>query len=144
MAWGALNPKAAERRKASDLLQARAAWVFAADLASAAFGADVRVVMQTRGTVGRGSHDEATTTARKVACYLALVVANATGARLAEAAKMDRATIHVHAAWVEDRRDDPEFDAKVAGLEAALFGMAARIVLAQLGQGLPEAQADAA
>lgn len=141
---GGLNPKPAERRKAQELTQARAAWLFAADLAADAFGADVRVVMQTRGVVGRGSWDEATTTARKVACYLALVVANASGARLAEAAKMDRATIHVHAASVEDRRDDPEFDRIVAGLEEALIGMAARIVMAKLGLGAPPAETVAA
>lgn len=143
MAGEPINPKAAARRKAEDEMQARAAWLFASDLAAAAFGADVREVMQTRGTVGRGG-DEKTSRARKVACYLALVVANATGARLAAAAKMDRATIHVHAGWVEDQRDDPVFDATVARLEDALFGMAARIVMTKLGQGLPPPEPEAA
>lgn len=135
---GALNPKASARRRENDLDQARAAWVFACDVSAKEFGADVRVVMQTRGTPGRGSHDEATTTARKVACYLALVVANASGARLAEAAKMDRATIHVHAAWVEDQREVAAFDEVVDRLERTLLRMAVRIVLGRLGdQPLP-------
>lgn len=141
MAGGRLNPKASDRRKVQDLEQARAAWLFAADLAARAFGADVRVVMQTRGTIGRGG-DELTSKARKVACYLALVVANASASRLAEASMLDRSTIHVHASWVEDQRDDPAFDAKIDELEKTLLGMAVRIVMGRLGAA--EAVEDAA
>lgn len=138
---GGLNPHPTERRRVQEVEQARAAWLFAADLASRAWGADVRVVMQTSGKPGRGSHDEGTTTARKVACYLALVVANAQMVRLAEAAMIDRATIHKHAAWVEDQREDLAFDRKVQGLEEALVAMAARIVMQKLGIGGAELEA---
>lgn len=132
--------RSSERRHAMETLQARAAWLFAADLAAGAFGADVRVVMQTRGTVGRGG-DAKTSRARKVACYLALVVANASAARLSDATGIDRSTFHHHAEWVEDERDKPEFDQVIDGLETALFGMAARIVMARLGLGEPAGEA---
>ncbi|PZQ63373.1 MAG: hypothetical protein DI570_09275 [Phenylobacterium zucineum] len=135
---GGLHNKASDRRRRAEVMQARAAWLLSADLASREWGADVRIVMQSRGTPGRGSHDEGTTTARKVACYLAQVVANVSGARLAEASMLDRATIHKHSQWVEDQRDDPSFDARVGELEGALFGMAARVVMAKLGQGWGE------
>lgn len=130
------------RKQGDDLLQARAAWLFASDLASSAFGADVRTVVKTRGTVGRGG-TATVSVARKVACYLASVVANASPSRLAEASGIDRKTIYGHAAWVEDQRDDPAFDAKITELENALFGMAARIVMAKLGLAAAEGQAAA-
>lgn len=122
----------ADRVRAQETEQARCAWLIASDLAARAFGADVRVVLQTKGTVGRGS-DAKTTRARKVACYLAQVVANAGGARLAEASLMDRATIYQHSSWVEDERErSREFDAQVRQLEDALLAMAARVVFAHL------------
>lgn len=127
-------------RREAELEQARCAWLLACDLASAAFGADVRLVLQTSGKVGRGS-DDITSKARKVACYLGLVVANVACMRLAAAADVDRATINKHAAWVEDRRDDPEFDAQVQALEDAMIRMALRIVWAKYGERAPEAAA---
>lgn len=126
------NSKALSRRHANDLEQARCAWLLACDLAAVAVGADVRLVLQTRGAPGRGG-DVRTSRARKIACYLAQVVANASTTRLAEASGMDRSTITQHGGWVEDRREaDPAFDRLVADLEDALVSMAVRVVLAHL------------
>jgi len=123
--------------------QARAAWLMACDLSAGAVGCDVREVLQTRGVRGKGG-TAPVTRARKLACYLALVVSNADPSRLAEAARIDRTTLRRHAEWVEDRRDDPqhpEFEALVAGMEAAIFGAALRICAAKIGEDpvLPEA-----
>lgn len=137
------SDKRKERRKAQGLEQARAAWLIASDLAARAFEADVRQVIKTRGTPGRGS-DANTTKARKVACYLGMVVANVSRANLAQAADIDPATISVHANWVEDARDDAAFDVKIAELEAAMFGMAVQIVVGKLGEALGGAFEEAA
>jgi hypothetical protein len=131
---GALRTKGGEKLRGGEIEKARCAWLLAADLAAHAVGADVRQVMQTRGKVGRGS-DAVTARARKIACYLATVVADVTGARLSDASGIDRATIHTHCAWVEDERSRPEFDALVDGLERSLVDMAVRVVMARLAIG---------
>lgn len=134
---GALRTSKGAQLREAEIERARCAWLLAADLASKALGADVRIVMQTSGKVGRGSWDEATTKARKVACYIASTVGNVTGARLADATGMDRATIHGHTQWVEDRRDegDREFDDLLDRLERTLLGMAVKIVMTRLNDG---------
>lgn len=129
---GASRTKSGDKLKAAEVERARCAWVIACDVATREFGGDFRKVVQTKGTAGKGS-DAVTTLPRKVACYLATVVANCTGARLAEATGMDRSTIHVHAQWVEDQREDARFDQVIGTLEDRLFNMALRVVLARLG-----------
>lgn len=124
------------RRWNNDIEHARCAWVIASDLAARALSGDMRKVVQGTGKVGRGSDDQ-TAECRKIACYLAAVVANCSPARLAQASGLNRATIHKHLASVEDRRDDPAFDRMIDGLQEALFSMAARVVLAKLGETAP-------
>lgn len=131
--WGGGSSSQARRRWNNDTAQARAAWLLACDIASRHLGADVRKVLEGSGKVGRGS-DELTARTRKVACYLAMVVANASPERLAEASGFNRATIHKHGAWVEDQRDNPAFDAAIGDMENTLLMMAARVVLARFGQ----------
>jgi len=135
-----LNPRAPQKRREMALARARCAWVLSVDLASRAFHADMRVVVQTRGKVGRGS-DDRSALARKVACYLAMVVANVQPTQLSQASGVDRSTIHSHASWVEDKRDEPAFDAQIAELETALLGMAMSVVMGRLGLDAPEAGA---
>jgi hypothetical protein len=131
MAFKPMNPRTAVQIREVETRGARAAWLLACDIASDAFGADVRVVLKTRGTVGRGG-DEKTSTARKVACYLAQVVLNLPTARLAEASGMDRSSIYHNSSWVEDRKDEPSFERQVEALETALLAMAATAVLGHL------------
>lgn len=132
MSWTPVNGRAAERRRRQELEQARCAWLISCDLAARHFAADVRVALQTRGVVGRGG-DGQTSLTRKVACYLAQVVVNASTARLAEAAGMDRSSIHHNACWVEDERErNPLFDRTMQDLEDRLLSMATSIVLAHL------------
>lgn len=119
---------------------ARGAWVLASDLAARALGGDVRQIVQGSGKVGRGS-DNQTAEARKIACYLAMVVADVSPERLAKASGFNRATIHKHGRWVEDRREDGDFDRMMDELELSLFRTAARIVLVQLGLAPVEADA---
>lgn len=130
---GALHTEQGSKLREGEVERARCAWLIASDLAARAVGADVRAVMKTRGTVGRGS-DELTTKARKIACYLANVVANVTQARLADATGMDRSTILKHARWVEEQRDDAAFETMIAGLEGALVTMALRVVLGRMSE----------
>lgn len=132
--------KVLERRRKQGVDKARAAWLLACALSAPEFGGDVRVVMQGNGKRGRGS-DAVTAKCRKVACYLASVVADAAPEQLAKASGLNRSTIHKHVQEVEDWRDDLLFDKAIEGLEAALFGMAARVVLARLGE-LPEPEAE--
>jgi hypothetical protein len=128
-----IRPGYAQRRLNTDAAQARAAWLMACDLAATEFGGDVRKVLQGNGRRGR-TVDDLTARCRKVACYLVTVVANASPERVAEATGLNRSTIHKHAAWVEDRRDDGgAFDAQIERLEMALVLMCARVVLARLG-----------
>lgn len=117
-----------QKRNDNDRTHARCAWLIATDLAARAFGADVRVVIQSRGTVGRGGDDK-TSKARKVACYLACVKAGASPQRLAEASGLDRKTIYKHLGWVEDEKDRPAFHRQVEEMEEALVGWAAQVVL---------------
>ena len=125
--------KETERRRKNQLQRARAAWLLASDLAADEFGADTRVVMKTRGTRGRGGVADVSL-ARKVACYLATVVANVAAEHLAIVSGVHRTTIYAHVEWVEEQREEGEaFDVKIDALETALVGMAARIVLARLG-----------
>lgn len=129
---GALRTEQGQQLRDAEVERARCAWLIAADLASKAVGADVRVVMQTRGTAGRGG-TEKTSRARKIACYLATTVANVTQARLSDATGIDRSTIFQHAGWVEDQRDDVGFDTMIDRLERTLLGMAVKVVIARLG-----------
>lgn len=132
MSWTPVNLNMAARRRRQETELARSAWLLACDLASRHFGSDVRVAVQTRGVVGRGG-DGKTSAARKVACYLAQVVVNASTARLAEASGLDRSSIHHNACWVEDERErNPLFDRMVSDLEDRLLSMATSIVLAHL------------
>lgn len=131
--WRGGTSTQTERRWKHTGAQARAAWVLASDLAADALKGDMRKVVQGRGTVGRGA-DDLTSSCRKVACYLASVTANAAPERLAEASGLNRRTIHKHVAWVEDRREEPLFDAMIEGLERALVGMCARVVLANVAE----------
>lgn len=129
------SPKAASRwagRLEARALQGRCAWLLAADLAASVCAADVRVVVQTRATVGRGG-DVATSRARKMACYLACIVANLSERELARASGLDRKTIRVHLGWCEDERDQPSFDRLIGELETAMLQMAAQMVLGRLG-----------
>lgn len=128
---GALKTERGAQLRAGEVERARCAWLLASDLAAKAMGADVRVVMQTRGGVGRGGDDK-TSQARKIACYLATVVADVTGARLADANGMDRASIFTAAQWVEDKREDGEFDTMMERLANTLVAMATRVVIAHL------------
>lgn len=137
---GASTTKRGERQRSLEIERARCAWLIASDLAARACGADVRKVMQTRGVVGRGG-DETTSRARKIACYLAVVVGNNTQARLGDAAAIDRATVHAHLEWVEDEREKPAFDAMITGLEQALLRMAVQVVMAHLGDAAGEVAA---
>ena len=134
---GALVPstKPASRwagREAARALQSRCAWLLASDLAAQVCEADVRVVVQTRATVGRGG-DAVTSRARKIACYLACIVANLSERELSRASGLDRKTIRLHLGWAEDERDKPSFDKLIGELETAMLQMAAQIVLARLG-----------
>jgi hypothetical protein len=119
------------RKREGELETARCAWLLACDLASKATGADVRVVLQTSGTRGRRV-DNTTARARKLACYLAVVVGNTLPGRLAEAAMIDKKTVHDHLQWVEDERERPEFDGLLDRLEKAMVRMAVQIVMANL------------
>lgn len=134
---GALTTEYSRRTNEAEIERARCAWLIASDLSAKAVGADMRKVVQTRGTPGRGS-DEITTKARRLACYLATVVANVTHARLATAAVMDRSTIFAHCRWIEDEREKPDFDRLVDGLERTMIGMALAIVMARLGDVAPQ------
>lgn len=126
------------RRMAQETRRARAAWLLACDLAAQACGADVRQVVRGRGVVGRGS-DRVTTRARKVACYLAQIVADVPAGLLSDASGFDRRTIFKHSEWVEEERERvPGFDREIEGLEQDLFKMAARVVLGRLGIASPE------
>lgn len=141
--WRGGTSDTVRRRWAQNESHARAAWLLASDLAAAAVGADVRKVVQHH-TGGRGrTVDDVTAKARKIACYLAMIVADADPSQLARASGLHRGTIHKHAAWVEDQRDHDEFDRLIDGLERTLWGMAARVVLRHLGE-LPEGEERAA
>ena len=111
---------------------ARGAWVLAADLASETSAADVRATIRTRGTRGRGG-DNLTTRARRIACYLAMIVADCRAADVAAAAGMDPTTVRASVTWVEDARAvDPLLDGELETLERRMILRAAHICLRRL------------
>jgi chromosomal replication initiation ATPase DnaA len=67
---------------------------------------------------GRGSADVAM--ARRVAMYLCHVAFELSLQRVAEAFARDRSTVAYACHTIEDRRDDPRFDAWIASLEMTL------------------------
>lgn len=125
------------RARGADL--ARAAWLLSCDLAEQAVSGAVflRICGTTggegSGRVGRGS-DNRTTLARKVACYLAVTVANVPQAELARAAGLHRSTVITHCQDVEDMRDDGAVDLVLDEMAKRLIGAAARLVLASMGE----------
>jgi hypothetical protein len=123
-----------ERRWTGQEQQARAAWVLASDLAADALDGDVRkVVLRDGGGRGR-TVDDLTAACRKVACYLAVTVADVSPPHLAKASGLHRRTIQKHCEWVEDQRDRPEMNGLIERLERELVGMCARVVLANLAE----------
>lgn len=126
------------------LQRARGAWLIASDLASGlnpSAAVDVRVVLRSRGTVGRGS-DATTARARKIACWLAVTVANCRATELAAAAGLDAATIREHVGWVEDRLDeDLALTREVKGLETRMIETVTLIAMAALCLDQPEPEA---
>lgn len=133
---GVSGERTIRRRHLDDAIEgrhrlARAAWVLACEVASQETGADVRQVVQTRGTPGRGS-DAVVARARKLACYLAQVTANIEPTQLARAAGLHRKTLAEHCLWVEERRDGAAFDHQVQAMEDQLLTLAARMALTRL------------
>lgn len=123
-----------QRQWDAEARRARAAWVLASDLASDVKGGDMRqVVARDGGGPGR-TVDDLTARCRKVACYLAVVVADVSPPHLAAVSGLHRKTITLHCGWVEDARDRPEFDAMIRRLHRTLVGMCAHIVIANLDE----------
>lgn len=92
----------------------RASACLAAGLASYALGVPQAEIIGDR----RGSAEAAW--ARQVAMYLCHVAFELSLARVAAAFGRDRSTVAHACHTIEDRRDDDEFDAWIAALEAAL------------------------
>lgn len=114
--------------------RARTAWLLAADLAQdAVSGAAFLRIYNVPEKVGRGS-DARTALARKLACYLAVTVADCLPAVLARAARLDRKTVHVHLRTVEDMRDDPAVDRLLDDLRDRMIRRACSLVMASLGE----------
>jgi len=127
-----LNDRAHDGGRAA--ATARCAWLLAVDLAFGVVDGAVFVrIYATPEKVGRGS-DARTAMARKIACYLAVTVANCQPAVLARAAKLDRKTVHSHLAAVEDMRDEPGVDSLLDQLASRMVASAAGLVLANLGE----------
>lgn len=108
------EPTSAERRLVRHAMR----------LAAAAFcvrGRDVRAPARGRAAVA---------TARHVAIYLVHVGFGLPLMRTAGCFGRDRTTVAYACARIEDRRDDPAFDAKLNALEAALRAVADRSVSA--------------
>lgn len=121
-----LNPP----NRSPGALRARAAWLLALDLAEKALGHGSFVRLYSMpGKVGRGS-DNRTSSARKLACYLTSTVGDCGLAAVAEAADLDRATVHRHVQAVEDWRDDGQLDAAIDELGKQMVVAAAGIVMA--------------
>lgn len=119
--------------KSSENEAARTAWLLAADLAEEASQGSVFLrIYDTPGKVGRGS-DARTALARKVACYLAVTVADCQPAALARAANLNRKTVHSHLQDVEDMRDEPGMDRLLDDLRDRMIRRACSLVMASLG-----------
>lgn len=86
----------------------------AAGLASYALGIKTNDILN----VGRGTIE--TVRARQVAMYLAHVGFGMSLARVADAFSRDRSTVAHSCHIIEDRRDDPEFDAWLETLELGI------------------------
>ena len=113
---------------------ARTAWLLAADVAETAVeGSAFLRIYTTPGKVGRGS-DNKTALARKLACYLAVTVADCQPAVLARAASLNRKTVHVHLNEVEDMRDNPAMDRLLDELRETMIRRACSLVMASLGR----------
>ena len=93
----------------------RAAARLAADVASYALGVPVEEILDVRQGGPR-----ATTFARHVAAYLCHVGFEMSLARIATAFGRDRSTIAHACHLIEDRREDPQFDQWISGLETML------------------------
>lgn len=86
----------------------------AAGLAGYGLGYDAATILSTR----RGSGDLCR--ARQVAIYLTHVGFGISLARIAYAFGRDRSTAYYACKAIEDRRDDPAFDAWIAKLEESI------------------------
>lgn len=96
-----------------------------AALAGFVLSQDIDQILNER----RGS--DATAWSRQVAMYLMYVTSGLSLAKVAHAFGRDRSTVAHACHQVEDRRDDPDFDAWIEGLEQALelmFGLRERVV----------------
>ncbi|MET0547282.1 MAG: helix-turn-helix domain-containing protein [Caulobacterales bacterium] len=97
-------------RRALDDARARLASGFAAF----SFGVEEEDLLQPT----RGSAD--TAFVRQAAMYLAHVSFEMSLARVASAFERDRSTVAHACRLIEDRRDEPDFDAHIGALEEAL------------------------
>lgn len=131
---GLTRSQSNERRRSRLAERARVAWLLAVDLADEAVEGTFFVrIYATPGKVGRGS-DAKTALARKMACYLACVVADCEPAIVAKAARLNRKTVHNHLNDVEDMRDQPGMDAQLDHLREEMIRRAADLVMASLGE----------
>ncbi len=97
-------------RRGQDVARAR----LAGNLAAYAFGADEADMMcATRGAAHAAF-------VRQVAMYLAHISFEMSLSRVAYAFERDRSTVAHACRVIEDKRDEPEFDARVGALEEAL------------------------
>ncbi|MBO9502039.1 hypothetical protein [Brevundimonas sp. A19_0] len=117
---------------ARDDARARAAWVLAVEV-SATLMADVRFasVFEAPGRAGRTS-DNKTAIARKLACYLAVIVADCPVTCVAKASGLNRKTVDGHLTAVEDWREEEAWDAVIEAASRELVGMAAQVVFGAL------------
>lgn len=101
---------ASARERAAD----RASAQLAAAMVSYALGVDqADIAAETRGNAQAAF-------ARQVAMYLTHVGFELSLNRVAAAFERDRSTVGYACHRVEDRRDDPDFDAWIGAMEAAL------------------------
>lgn len=134
----ALNTPPAQPRKSVNhpALQAFAASRDDDVLASATFcgflavvchrrGLDFSAVMQQlarSGTLTLDTEWRAASQAREIAIYLASVICNLRNASLHRALGLSRPAVTLALRRVEDRRDDPEFDAEIRALVMIMTG----------------------
>ena len=106
----AMRPAPARRTSAADASRCR----LAAQLAAHRFEVPRTTLL------GRGRGSRRASVARQVAIYLAHVALGVPLDVAARQFKRDRSTVAFACRQVEDRRDEPAFDAAVADLELAL------------------------
>lgn len=110
-------------------VRARGAWALATSCAACVL-ADVRFasVFEAPGRAGRTS-DNKTAIARKLACYLAVTVADCSVRRVAMASGLNRKTVDAHVAEVEDWRENGEWDRVIEDATRELADMATQVVI---------------